>query len=84
MYLKYLKYQWRTLLVGGLFSIFFGLGSFVITWLFISIIYFLEYNKAVKELESEKRFQKLIKTIKETSNKNDINKNTKHNIWGET
>ena len=83
LYWKYLGYQWKTLLSGFVLSIFFGLGSFIITWLLISIIYLWEYHRAVKELESDEKYQRLIKTIQEMGEKKNPKKQNKPNIWGE-
>ena len=83
LYWKYLRYQWKTLLSGFVLSIFFGLGSFIITWLLISIIYLWENHRAVKELESDEKYQRLIKTIQEMGEKKNPKKQNKPNIWGE-
>lgn len=83
MYWKYLRYQWKTLLSGLVFSIFFGLGSFVFTWILVSVIYLWEYRRAVRELESDYKYQNLIRTILELNHEKKIKKPKKPNIWGE-
>jgi len=83
LYWKYLRYQWKTLLSGLMFSIFFGLGSVAITWFMITILYFWEYRRAVKELESDYKYQNLIKTISELKYEKKTKKHNKQNIWGE-
>ena len=66
-----------------MFSIFFGLGSVAITWFMITILYFWEYRRAVKELESDYKYQNLIKTISELKYEKKTKKHNKQNIWGE-
>jgi len=83
MYWKYLRYQWKTLLSGLVFSIFFGLGSFAFTWILISVIYLWEYRRAVRKLESDYKYQNLIKTITELKQDKNTEKQNKPNIWGE-
>jgi len=83
LYWKYLRYQWKALLSGLMFSIFFGLGSVAITWFMITILYFWEYRRAVKELESDYKYQNLIKTISELKYEKKTKKHNKQNIWGE-
>ena len=84
LYLKYLRYHWRTLLTGLLLSIIFGLGSLAVIWLLVTITFLYEHYRSVKEMGAEKRHQEILRAFNRLRRHEDNNSITKKpTIWGE-
>ena len=70
MFSLYWKYIWHhkgSIFFAIVLSFFFGFGSLLFTWIILSVMFTWDYNRSLRELKDEERFNYLIKTIQQTS-----------------
>ena len=84
LYLRYLAYHWRTLATGVVLSVIFGLGSFAVTWMLVTITFLYEHHRSVKEIAAEKKYEEILRAFNRFKRHDDEDSITKKpSFWGE-
>ena len=63
-----MRYHWRSFLVAGIISIFFGIGSLLFTWFILSVFFHFDYNRAIKEIREEQRHVEMLEALDNRTN----------------
>ena len=63
LYWKYIRHHWTSLAFAGVLSIFFGLSCLLFTWLLVTICYYIDHNRAVKECREDQKHSEMLEAL---------------------